>query len=93
MPRVSERQQLLREIIDVMSVAILDEEAEDEFGDDEQALEQLGDEEHTSSTYEIAALLILVESHRYLQGHDRLPKSIDFRTAGFGALSSKEFDG
>jgi hypothetical protein len=92
MPRVSERQQILREIIDAMAVAILDEEAEDEFGDDdEQALEQLGDEEHTSATDEIAALLILVESHRYLQGHDRLPKSIDFRTAGFGARSSKEF--
>ncbi|POM76421.1 Hypothetical protein PHPALM_6335 [Phytophthora palmivora] len=86
MPHVSERQRLLGEIIDILAVAILEE-------DDEEELHDLGcdDMELPSSTEELTALLVLVESRRYLEGHARLPMSIEFRESGFQSLSPKQF--
>ncbi|POM69288.1 Hypothetical protein PHPALM_14440 [Phytophthora palmivora] len=78
MPRVSERQRLLGEIIDILAVAILEE-------DDEEELYDLGCDDM------LTALLLLVESRRYLEEHARLPMSIEFRESGFQSLSPKQF--
>ncbi|POM60049.1 hypothetical protein PHPALM_31137 [Phytophthora palmivora] len=94
MPRVSERQRLLGEIIDILAVAILEEGDEEELHDlgcDDMVQQLIDPEELPSSTEELTALLDLVESRRYLEGHARLPMSIEFRESGFQSLSPKQF--
>ncbi|ETN21961.1 hypothetical protein PPTG_02029 [Phytophthora nicotianae INRA-310] len=50
-----------------------------------------GTEDLPSSAQDLASLLVLVESRRYLEGHDRLPKSTEFRESGIQSLTAKEF--
>ncbi|ETL91203.1 hypothetical protein L917_10230 [Phytophthora nicotianae] len=50
-----------------------------------------GTEDLPSSAQDLASLLVLVESRRYLEGHDRLPKSTEFRESGTQSLTAKEF--
>ncbi|OWZ19331.1 hypothetical protein PHMEG_0006444 [Phytophthora megakarya] len=71
MPKMSERQGFLREILDVLAVATLEEE-------DEEDLNLSSEQLLLSKLDDISDLLLLVQSHRYLTDRVRLPKSTAF---------------
>ncbi|OWY90575.1 hypothetical protein PHMEG_00041237 [Phytophthora megakarya] len=71
MPKMSERQRFLREILDVLAVATLEEEDGEDLN---LSCEQL----LSSELDDISYLLLLVQSHRYLTDRVRLPKPTEF---------------
>ncbi|KAG1713198.1 hypothetical protein DVH05_000918 [Phytophthora capsici] len=77
MPKTSERQRFLRELHDVLAIAILEE-------DDEEDLEELSLEQFLDSDLDdTAELLLLVHSNRYLTDRVRLPKTTEFLQDSF----------
>ena len=86
MPRNSERQTLLSDVVDVMAIAILDEE-----DDEDLELSDLCDNELFSPVGELSELLLHVQSARYLADRQRLPKSIAFNENVFCSLAEPEF--
>ena len=94
MPKQSERQRLMIEIIDLMGVAILEEEDDEELHADERetdALQRFEEGALSSSVDDLTELLVLVESSRYQHKCHRIARSIDFIVTGFHSLSSREF--
>ncbi|GMF27024.1 unnamed protein product [Phytophthora fragariaefolia] len=76
------------------AVSILEEEADEELLErcGNGALQRFLDNEAFSSpAQELTDLLVLVESRRYLEGHGRLPKNIEFRESGIQSLTPKDF--
>ncbi|OWZ16652.1 hypothetical protein PHMEG_0009524 [Phytophthora megakarya] len=94
MPRTSERQRLLGEIIDVLAVAILEEETDDDllelygYGVLQRVLSS---DDISSPVEDLMDLLAFVEARRYLEDHDRLPKCVEFRENGIQAVAAKDF--
>ena len=89
MPRQSERQVLLETLVDTVAVLILDEDEEDDEHAFAYAARRSSDGQ--SSLDEVAELLLLVESSRYLSGRGRVPKSASFKSTILHQLPDKEF--
>ncbi|KAF4045783.1 hypothetical protein GN244_ATG01828 [Phytophthora infestans] len=90
MPRSSEREQFIMEIIDLQAVLILEEEDDEDlgFGTLGPGLLEISEE---TPTEELAELLQLVVGHRLLVPRERLPLSIDFAYNVFRWLPDEDF--
>ncbi|GMF43104.1 unnamed protein product [Phytophthora fragariaefolia] len=85
---------LVRDIFGVYAVAILEEGEEEELRDlfGYRVLQRnLDNEAFSLPAQALADLLVLVESCRYLEGHDHFLKSIEFRESGIQSLTPKDF--
>ncbi|KAG1703366.1 hypothetical protein DVH05_008274 [Phytophthora capsici] len=78
MPKTSERQRFLRELHDVLAIAILEEDDGEDL-EGELSLEQFLDSDLDDTT----ELLLLVHSNRYLTDRVPLPKTTEFLQGSF----------
>ncbi|KAE9071741.1 hypothetical protein PF010_g25751 [Phytophthora fragariae] len=85
MPRVSERQRLLRDIVDVMAVATLGEEDDDLLHSAQGRAAVTEDQLLFSKLDEVYDMLQLVESSRYLVDRKRIDSCTQFNAEIFMA--------
>lgn len=83
MPKLSERQRLLRDTVDVIAVAIVEQEDDEMLGSVDKDVDAAGEGDDSSLFSEVEDafdLLQLVESNRYLVPRLRAPKCTQFLT-------------
>ncbi|KAE8957231.1 hypothetical protein PR002_g31231 [Phytophthora rubi] len=85
MPRVSERQHLLRDIVDVMAVATLEEDDDDLLHSAQGRAAVTEDQLLFSELDEVSDMLQLVESSRYLVDRKRIDSCTQFNAEIFMA--------
>ncbi|OWY92246.1 hypothetical protein PHMEG_00038827 [Phytophthora megakarya] len=88
MPKQSERQRLVRELVDVMAVAALEEEDDEDMAMSSSDRDADDEEEPLMAQVDdVSVLLLLVMSSRYLTGRESIPKSTQFIAEIFLELS------
>ncbi|OWY92136.1 hypothetical protein PHMEG_00038979 [Phytophthora megakarya] len=84
MPNQSERQLLLRELMDVMAVAALEEEDDEDMAMTSSAHDADDEEEPLVAQVDgVSEILLLVMSSRYFTGRERISKSTQFIVESF----------
>jgi hypothetical protein len=99
MPKESQRQYLLRHVTTTLSKAILDEEMESSDSDcgsagsrsDNESDSESDSDEEMTPVDEMFELLALIESARYLNPPEKIPKAPQFRVNTFMELPDETF--
>ena len=94
MPKLSQRQALLKEITEAMMVEVLEEEDVEEnalFSLDMAECNEDNNEDNTTLWDELAELILFIESQRFLMKHQYTSKSTDFELNYFYHLPDESF--